>query len=285
MKVTVVGAGAVGMLTACLLEQTGAETLLVTRRDEQAKTINAQGIKKEDVVCKVKATANWNDIDPDSFILLAVKHSQLDEVMSLLETGFLSNPIVFLQNGMLHVEPAKNLPQEHIAVGSVEHGALKLSDCEVRHTGKGTIKFALLKGDENRFCPLLETEGFPCSWHGEADSLLFRKVLLNSLINPLTALMSIKNGELLTNPYAYELLKNLYKELGAAFPEMEVLLPFEEVAALCASTAQNTSSMLADKKAGRRLELDTIVLYTLQRSPVELPLLQGLYHLLKSAEV
>lgn len=273
------------MLTACLLEESGAEVLLVSRRVEQAVMINEQGIKKEGSIHKIKATANWEEVDSESILLVAVKYSQLAEVMGKLEKGWLSNPILFLQNGMLHVEPAMKLPQHHIAVGSVEHGALKLSDREVQHTGKGMVKFALLKGDKHKFFSLLELEEFQCEWHENADQMLFRKVLMNSMINPLTALMDIKNGELLSNPHAYEILKNLYNELHSAFPEMEGFLSFEEVTALCQSTAHNTSSMLADKKAGRKLELDTIILSTLRRSRAELPVLQTLYHLLKSAEV
>lgn len=285
MEFAVIGAGAVGMLTACLLEESGSEVLLISRREEQAKAINEHGITKDNSICNVRATTDWGEINPKSVILLAVKYSEIDEVLGRLEKACLSNPIVFLQNGMLHVELAKKLFQSHIAVGSVEHGALKVNDHEVRHTGKGIVKFALLKGDQHCFFSLLKLQKFNSEWHDNADQLLFRKVLMNSLINPLTALMSIRNGELLSNPYAYGLLKNLYKELRSAFPEMENFLPFEEVTALCESTALNTSSMLADKKAGRKLELDTIVLYTLKRSPVELPLLQALYHLLKSAEV
>ena len=154
----------------------------------------------------------------------------------------------------------------------------------MKHTGKGLFKFALLSGDEKRFLPLLNINGVKAEWHPDADKMLFRKVLLNTMINPLTALLSIKNGELLSNPHAYELLKNTYTELYAAFPEIESLLPFEQVTALCASTAENTSSMLADKLAGRPLELDTILLYTIRRSPYTLPILQTFYHLLKAAE-
>jgi 2-dehydropantoate 2-reductase len=40
-----------------------------------------------------------------------------------------------------------------------------------------------------------------------------------------------------------------------------------------------------DRQAGRKMELDTIVLYLLERSPIELPLLKAFYQLLKSIEV
>ncbi|MDN7244279.1 2-dehydropantoate 2-reductase [Planococcus shenhongbingii] len=285
MKFVIVGAGAVGMLLACLLEEAGAQVQLLTRRSEQAKKINENGIIKEQRNHHVKAFTDWSHIDPEAYLLLAVKYDALEQILPYLKEYGRENPLVFLQNGMLHLQFIKEMPQQNIAAGSVEHGALKISDNEIKHTGNGMIKLALLKGDKQKFLPLLQLNRANIEWRENADQLLFRKVLLNGIINPLTALMAIKNGELLTNPYAYELMKDVYTELYRAFPEIETLLPFEEVTALCAVTAQNSSSMLMDKMAGRQMELDTILLYLLKRSSTELPLLKAFYHLLKSTEV
>ncbi|WP_422123608.1 2-dehydropantoate 2-reductase [Planococcus sp. X10-3] len=284
MNFAVIGAGAVGMLTASLLKEAGCDVQLITRRREQAELINKQGITKDGKVHIIRATTEWDEIPADAFIFITVKYNHLPEVISTLKRKSLDNPVVFLQNGMMHLELLRNLPQKNIAAGIVEHGALKVSETEVRHTGKGIFKFALLRGNEEQFLPLLEIGGVKAEWHSDSDKMLLRKVLLNSMINPLTALLSVKNGELLSNPHAYELLKNVYTELYTAFPEIDTLLPFEQVTALCAATAENTSSMLADKLAGRKSEVDTIVLYTIRRSPYTLPTLQAFYHLLKAAE-
>ncbi|MFD1031074.1 ketopantoate reductase family protein [Metaplanococcus flavidus] len=284
MNFVVIGAGAVGMLTASLLKEAGCGVLLITRRREQAELINKQGITKDGKVHYIKASAEWDKIPANAYMLITVKYSHLPEIISALKRKSLDNPVVFMQNGMMHLEMLRNLPQKNIAAGIVEHGALKVSETEVRHTGRGIFKFALLRGDEERFLPLLKINGVKAEWHKDSDKMLLRKVLLNSMINPLTALLSVKNGELLSNPHAYELLKNVYTELYTGFPEIEKLLPFEQVTALCAATAENTSSMLADKLAGRQLELDTILLYIIRRSPYTLPILQTFYHLLKAAE-
>lgn len=285
MKFVIAGAGAIGMLVACLLVEAGQEVQLLTRREEQAKTINEKGILKGGKRYSVQAFSKWKNISPEAYVLLAVKYDALEQLLPYIEAHARQNPIVFLQNGMLHLQFIKNMPHSDIAAGSVEHGALKVSDNAIKHTGNGVIKWALLKGDKQKFLPILEMTGVKSEWHDDADRLLFRKVLLNGIINPLTALMSLKNGELLTNRYAYELVKDVYAELFRAFPEMETLLPFEEVTALCTATATNSSSMLMDKMAGRKMELDTILLYLLKRSPVELPLVKAFYHLLKSTEV
>lgn len=285
MEFVVIGAGAVGLLTASLLKEAGNEVNLITRREEQAQLINKYGVVKGSNRYDIKAATSWKSIPPEAIIFVAVKYDGLKTVLPLLQEQAQTNPIIFLQNGMLHIDAIKKLPQKNIAAASVEHGVVKLNDYEIRHTGQGIYKMALLKGEEKVFLPLVSLPGIRMEWHADADQLLFRKVLLNTLINPLTALMELKNGELLTNPYAFELLERLYKELANTFPEMAALLPFEEVEALCTSTSGNTSSMLADKLAGRKMELDTILLYTLNRSPKDLPILRSLYQLLKSTEV
>lgn len=285
MKFAVVGAGAIGMLIACLLKDAGEDVQLMPKTEKQAKEIEEIGILKDHKLYQIPAITKFQLISPDTYIIVAVKYDALQGLLPELSHECPDNPLIFLQNGMLHLELIEELPQQQIALGSVEHGALKVSATEIRHTGLGTVKFALARGEASIFKPLADNQGFTSGWVEDADQLLFRKVLLNCLINPLTALMEIQNGELLRNYHAYELLRNLYTELYLAFPEIEKLLPFEEVTALCASTSTNTSSMLADKLAKRKMELDTILLYTLQRSKVDLPLLKTLYNLLKATEV
>lgn len=285
MEYVVVGGGSIGLLMSCMLRDAGASVKLITHRKEQADLINEQGIKRGSAYYVVEASEKLEHINQHAIVMLAVKYDALEEILPVLNQECPANPIVFLQNGMLHLEYLKSMPQAHIAAGSVEHGVIRVSDNEIEHTGKGILNLALLRGEKKRFMPLLDLRRIWTSWHDEADRMLFRKVLLNSMINPLTALLEVKNGELLTNPYAYELMKNLYTELYNAFPEIDALLPFEEVTSLCASTADNTSSMLADKRAGRKMEVDTIIGYTLKRSPTELPILETFYNLLKSVEV
>ena len=285
MGVVVVGAGAIGMLTACLLDEAGDRATLLVRKPEQASKINEEGILKDGIHHDIKAITDWNQIPEGDLIMLAVKYDGIPSAIEQLNQMKQENPLVFMQNGMMHLELARNLPHSSVAVCSVEHGSLKIGETAIQHTGKGIFKCAVLKGDENAFRSLSNENGLSREWHRDADALLFRKVLLNSLINPLTALLDLKNGELLTNVHALELLKELYSEMVGAFPEMEDFLSFKTVADLCSLTAQNQSSMLSDKKEGRKMELDTIVLYTLKRASTDMPILRTLYHSLKAIEV
>jgi len=107
------------------------------------------------------------------------------------------------------------------------------------------------------------------------------------MINPLTAILEVKNGELLSNDSCYVLFERLYKELMNAFPEMRTELSLENVIAVCQRTAENQSSMLADRSAGRPMEIETIVTAVIRKAreaQKEMPLLSTFEEMLYAIE-
>lgn len=93
-----------------------------------------------------------------------------------------------------------------------------------------------------------------------------QKLVVNAIINPLTAIFRCKNGQLLESPASLELMKLLLSETG---PIVRALLPspsdqfsddnlLDLVRTVAHKTGANTSSMLQDVQAGRRTEIDYI---------------------------
>ncbi|MER2000475.1 MAG: 2-dehydropantoate 2-reductase, partial [Lysinibacillus sp.] len=208
-----------------------------------------------------------------------------DELAYLPESA----AILFMQNGLAHYEPAISLPQRDIAFSSVQFGALKENDAAVRHTGVGIWKLAIGKGSVNAFEPILKcsSESFPIELVSDAYAMLFEKALLNCFINPLTAILQVKNGVLVENKAAYTLLEQLYDELLATFPNEMADFPFHSVVSLCEKTATNTSSMLMDRLSRRPSEVDAIVrpiIERAQKSGQQLPTLKMLYTLMVAIE-
>ena len=60
-------------------------------------------------------------------------------------------------------------------------------------------------------------------------------------------------------------LKVFMKKLMTAFPDMRSVLPLDAISAVCRNTAKNKSSMLADRLAGRPMEIATIVSLSLKK--------------------
>ncbi|ALS78194.1 ketopantoate reductase family protein [Planococcus kocurii] len=285
MKFAIIGAGVTGLLTAYLLKKAGHEVQVISQQQEQVALINENGIIHGENRQQLTAYTDLEHIDSDAFVVLTSTYEELSPIVRLLKIRCASNKIIFLQQGMLFLEKAKTLSHRHIAAAILETDCVKLSDTEIHFDKTPQVTFGLVKGHVEEFQSLLKAASWKAIWVESVEAQLFENVLLASLIDPLTAMMKIQNGELVTNPHAYELFRNLYNELYLAFPEIESLQPIELVAASCAAEPNAISRMLADRLAGDPMEVEGLMLYVLNRTKLELPLFKSLYHLLKTVEV
>jgi len=288
MKVAVIGAGAVGQLTASFLVESGMSVSLVARKREQVDELTTNKLTRLNVdgtitVQKIASTTNLTALPSQDLIVIAVKYVHLQKLYKQLASLSNEIPLLFMQNGLAHFEEALNLPQKNIAFCSVSFGAQLLDRTTVQHRGIGPCKVAIERGDQHAFLQLLQLQNplFPIETVDNAEQMLFEKAIFNSLINPLTCVLQVKNGELVTNTQAYLLMKNIYQELTVAFEGIERTIFFEDVVDLCRKTAGNTSSMLADRMQGRKSEIETIVGAILNKAWTNghnLPTLRTLYH-------
>jgi len=285
MKVAIIGAGAVGQLTASFLAESGVLVTLVARRQEQVNELNAKKLTRINVdgtkaVQRIVATTDLANLPKQDLLVIAVKYGHLQKLYNQLALFSSDMPLLFMQNGLAHFEEALLLPQKNIAFGSVTFGAQLLDQSTVRHRGVGLCKIAIERGEHWAFQQLLQLQHslFPIELASNAEQMLFAKAVLNSLINPLTAVLQVKNGELVANQQAFLLLESIYRELTEAF---ELTISFSDVIDLCRKTANNTSSMLADRLQGRKSEIETIVGVILNKALANghnLPTLRTLYH-------
>jgi 2-dehydropantoate 2-reductase len=109
----------------------------------------------------------------------------------------------------------------------------------------------------------------------------WEKLVINAIINPLTALSGETNGSLLTRQeeveaLCHELMPLLLRE-GFNLPEEAWVARVMDVAT---ATAPNYSSMQQDLAAGRPTEIDYITGFILREAQplgLHMPLLQQLY--------
>ena len=111
------------------------------------------------------------------------------------------------------------------------------------------------------------------------------------MINPLTALHGVTNGELLQPPLV-AITENVIEEVQSVLvcadaTEIASALP-AQVRAVCDSTAANHSSMRVDLEGGTQTEIDAIVgwlLSSLTPHPPATPLLSELYNAVRERDV
>jgi 2-dehydropantoate 2-reductase len=253
MRLGIAGGGAVGLLFASYLQESGHKVHVWTKRESQAQQLDAFGVKRGGETFPVSASV-FPGREPVDAVIAAVKQYDVPE---LLEKGLPEGvPVLFVQNGMSHLEIVKSSREDPL-FAVVTHGAMRVSDVEVVHTGIGKTLF----GGKNKTNILTHTlqglgDPFKCEWTENIEYELKRKLIVNAVINPLTVLYEDKNAVLLSNKEAFYEARRLFTEAA------EVLeLPLSTwgyVEELLEQTRNNRSSMLVDYLEKRPLEIDAI---------------------------
>lgn len=292
MKIGIVGGGAIGLLFAAYLGK-NHEVTIYCRTKNQADSINLHHITllKNEISEQIRVTSvSSSQYLYEDLFIFTVKQYHLPEMISFIQQSPENIPLLFVQNGMGHLSYLESLPHKNIWVGTVEHGAMKLNDYTVKHTGIGEIKLAVFRGKEEtlqKFLPHLQTDYFPFIIHPNYQEMLYQKLAINVSINPLTTVLKAKNGELIENPYYFKLLKSVMNEICNVleFSNRDEII--EQVMKVCNNTGENVSSMLKDVQENRKTEIDAIVGYLLHvanQKRKDTPVLQFLYHAVKGME-
>ncbi|MCM3408973.1 2-dehydropantoate 2-reductase [Metabacillus litoralis] len=289
MEIGIIGSGSLGLLYSFYLSENNKVTLY-SRREEQASKINKHGITlvqgNSEMKKNVEATFEKNYKEP--VLIITVKQYSLKPIIDTL-TRLSPRTIIFLQNGMGHLRFLKHLSHHNLILGISEHGALKVSDSVVQHTGNGITKISSYKDCEMDVMNQIirnHSEVFPFIRKSDWERMLKEKLIVNATINPLTALFRVKNGELITNPYFHKLFYELFEEVADLLKIENKELSWKQVKTICENTSENKSSMYKDIYNGRQTEIDSILGYIIDLSNGKsCPRISFLYQAIKGIEI
>ncbi|CAM3695719.1 2-dehydropantoate 2-reductase [Mesobacillus zeae] len=293
MEIAVIGGGSIGLLFSYYLGRKNRVTVY-TRTEGQSEAIRANGIHLLKKGCDFRAGVNAAPLEKwtgrEELTILAVKQYQLQSVLnSVAERMPGDASLMFLQNGMGHVKWLSELPVKNIYIGSVEHGAMAIGDHSVSHNGIGVTRVAVYKGEAGPIKHFTEMElvDFPVEMADDFRSVLIGKLVVNAVINPLTAAFQVRNGELLDNPFFYEIFKDLFSEVAMALRLEDKEKHFANIVSVCRKTSANSSSMLKDIEAGRQTEIDGILGYILEEAEgqnIDTPIIRTYFRHIKGKE-
>ncbi|QGA21255.1 hypothetical protein EYB26_008965 [Talaromyces marneffei] len=212
--------------------------------------------------------------------------------------------VLFLQNGMGVIDEVneKVFPdpsdRPHYLQGIISHGVKMKKPFHIEYTGLGTTSIGNVlssiptttdgKPSNTPWAPstkyLARTLTLTAPLVAVAKSPIailqdqLEKLAMNCVINPLTALLDVKNGELLYNYHMTRSMRMLLAEISTvicALPELDGVPGVKErfsterlkarVIKLANATAQNTSSMLQDVHAMKTTEIEYINGYIVRR--------------------
>ena len=295
VKIAIIGGGSLGLLFTHYLNEFH-QICLYVRSKEQEYTLSSKGImfeKNGQKSVHFVNTANFSEWEgKEDLTILAVKQYHLPDILKKMAevTPNYKGSFLFLQNGMGHLKWLDTIQANNVYVGSVEHGAKKESLNHVIHTGSGITRIAIFKGHSINIINKIANQfidRFPFTVEKDYESMLVKKLIVNSCINPLTAVLNVRNGELLDNPHYNKLFKNMFKEISSILYMDDKDKTFSHLESICRKTAANRSSMLQDLDGNRPTEVEAILGYVLEKAGekgVYAPLTEFFYESIKGKE-
>lgn len=267
-SVLIVGLGALATLFAARLGAAGHAVTMLGTWSEGLRALHDGGarlLESDGHELRVPVTASD---DPRAcagakHALVLVKSWQTERAARQLLGCLRKDGLALtLQNGLGNRETlAIRLGTERVALGSTTAGATLLGPGLAKAGGEGTISVEA----HPRINPVRQAlirAGFRVEVGRDALALIWSKLVVNSAINPLTAILRVSNGQLLERPAARRLLHALAKETAAVAlaenADLALSDPVQMVETVATRTASNHSSMFQDVQRGAVTEIDAI---------------------------
>ncbi len=296
-RIQIIGSGAIGSLMAANAQRNGIPYSLCprdpARLTQRLITYSGQSILLSGNM-PVADQLGARDI-----LVLPVKVHQLAQAAKQWQTRLSpQTPVLLIHNGMGGFEAVRReLPKQSLYLATTSHGAIKINHHEVKHTGFG--RTVLGEAPDNRDSHsgqselVLETLSRclqPVTWQQDIMKGLWLKLAVNAVINPLTAIHNVKNGELEKANFKGQ-ISDICHETAAVAQACGMDLPpallEENVQQVIGKTAANYSSMHQDIWHHRVTEIAAINGYILQQAEkkgIDVPVNTFLYNKVKSME-
>lgn len=273
MKISILGAGAMGSLFGGFLSEAGNEVWLVDIWREHVDAIHAKGLIVEDergerLIRGLRAVTSPGEAGESELVIVFVKSTVTEQAVGGARALFGKETLVLtLQNGLGNVERiASVIPASMILAGVTAQGATVLGPGRIYHAGAGLTSIGEISGPPTprvkRVAGLLDDAGIRTQVSDNVMGLIWGKLLVNVGINALSALTGLRNGELLDHPETLELMELGVLEAARVAEARGIQLPYEDPVAhtkeVAKLTSYNRSSMLQDVLARRRTEIDAI---------------------------
>ena len=272
MNITVLGAGAMGMLFGGYLSQQNNVWLIDIDKNRIDK-ISADGvlIRESDATDHTyhpNAVVTSAGLPAMDLLIVFVKSMY---TISALETNKqLIGPntyLMTLQNGAGHESKLLQFADaDHVIIGSTQHNSSIIENCHINHGGIGKTSIGLLAGNSERIGNIVKNFsacGLACGTSADIKRQIWTKLFTNTAASSLTAVLQVPLGFIHEDANAHKMMEILAREAtavanadcGGGFDEAEVIGGVDTV---CRNAPNGYTSIYADVKKGARSEVDTI---------------------------
>jgi len=285
MKFTIIGPGAIGMLIGSLLHRAGHDVEFICKNSNQMENLR-KGVKVVGLVnYEFIPETNLNYEGGSDYILITVKSYDTENAVKKIKK--VDDEIaITLQNGIGNYEIVRK-KVKRVLIGITSCGSTKLGDNTIRFAGKGLTKIGSLEKDlENeaeKIVEIFRCAGLPAVKSEDICRDMWVKAAVNSVINSLTSIFCVKNGELVRDRNLREVMKMVAEECERVLFDMGYKINvYDEAYKIAENTSENFSSTLQDILRGRRTEVDYFLKPFVDKS--DSPILKIIYSMVKYRE-
>jgi 2-dehydropantoate 2-reductase len=304
MRITVVGAGAMGASYGGHLARTGHEVALLDTWRDHVDAINRDGLRVDGVLgdhrIKVPASAAPNGLARDRGADVAIVFVDANNTAKAAEslTGLLAPDgfAITFQNGIGNIEKLQAaLGPERVLGGSSMCSAASRGPGHVTLTHMGTTSVGETHGaDSPRVQALLDAlrgAGFEAEHEPNVMGLIWQKFVVNCATNAIAATTGLRGGEIVRLPELNAFQDRVLDEIMAVTRAKGIRLPNPDIAAKAKANCHkkfNKPSMLQHVEAGRRTEIEALngaLIREAQALGIPTPNNEALVALLKGREL
>lgn len=259
MRVQIMGAGALGSLIGALIQLAGYEVIFVARGKQLSALKNGlrvSGLKEFEL--SVYSTAEPEDADITFVTVKAYDTENAAKILAEVDAGIVCS----LQNGVGNEEILAKYCRKVLG-GVTTYGANLKDYGHVVYAGEGYTYIGEMDGSISKeaetVVDVLRSSGIRAEVVEDIKFRIWVKAVINAAINPITAVCRVRNGEVVRNPYLWEVAKAISEEGREVMAKMGYEFDaVSEVRRVAEMTAENRSSMLQDLERGKRTEVEFI---------------------------
>lgn len=275
MKITIVGGGAIGRLFGSYLAGSNNDVTLLDIDHNVTQAVKKGGIHvlgrdvaDPDMVSRVavNAVTDGQHITESDLVLLMVKsfstRAASQSVAHLIGSGC---PLLSIQTGLGNIEIIEQLVSRNdILRGFTFMSGTALGDSKVRYGQEGKTYIGEISGEHTsrvqKIADLFAASGITTQVVKRIIGRLWCKVIVFSAINPLSALLKVPNGVLISKMESITLMKRLLDEGKAVADAHGIDLVYTDLYELlfdaCQRSSNNLSSMFQDILNSNLTEID-----------------------------
>ena len=259
MRVQIMGAGALGSLVGSLIQTAGYEVIFVARGKQLLalkKGLRVSGLKEFEI--SVYCTDKPEDADITFVTVKAYDTESAAKRLAEVDAGVVCS----LQNGVGNEEILSEYCKRVLG-GVTTYGANLKDYGHVVYAGEGYTYIGEMDGSLSKEAEMvvdvLNNSGIRAEVVRDIEFRIWMKAVINAAINPITAICKVRNGEVVRNPYLWEVAKAVAEEGREVMAKMGYEFDaVAEVRRVAEMTAENKSSMLQDLERGKRTEVEFI---------------------------